>query len=184
MDKKIEYFDYVLFVFSIFAIIGLTFSFIDRFSTPAEFGTKDFNPFYEYYSNKGIQIILNIQSIFWLTIFSTLLFSLIKKRLNRQWLIIISIAAISLGILQWIEMWYGSTFYYGEVRDKQGLGVPIMSMILFSYVITKIQGIRNHYKLILILLVIALTYYIFHLFKDSWTLFYEIYIPGTSIPIR
>lgn len=183
MDGKIKYSEYVLFVFSIFAIIGLTFSFIDRFSTPTEFGTKDFNPFYEYYSNKGIQIILNIQSILWLTIFSTLLFSLIKKRLNRQWLIIIAIAAISLGILQWIEMWYGSTFYYGEVRDKQGLGVPIMSMILFSYVISRIQNFGKTYKSILIFIMIALTYLIFNMVKESWTLFYEIYIPGTSIPI-
>jgi len=24
-------------------------------------------------------------------------------------------------VLAWTELWYGSTFYYGEVRDKQGL---------------------------------------------------------------
>jgi hypothetical protein len=27
--------------------------------------------------------------------------------------------------LTWFEMWYGSTFYYGEVRDKQGLPVMV-----------------------------------------------------------
>ncbi len=27
--------------------------------------------------------------------------------------------------LTWIELWYGSTFYYGEVRDKQGLPLNV-----------------------------------------------------------
>jgi len=50
--------------------------------------------------------------------------------------------------LAWIELWYGSTFYYGEVRDKQGLpyGVnhfgPIGGFIFLSYVIWTIESKR------------------------------------------
>jgi hypothetical protein len=33
----------------------------------------------------------------------------------------LSLLAVAGTWLVWFELWYGSTFYYGEVRDKQGL---------------------------------------------------------------
>jgi hypothetical protein len=51
-------------------------------------------------------------------------------------------ASATLGaLLPWVEIWYGSTFYYGEVRDKQGLpfGVnnfgPIGTFCFLTYLI-------------------------------------------------
>jgi hypothetical protein len=40
-----------------------------------------------------------------------------------QWPITIALTILALAgtWLTWFELWYGSTFYYGEVRDKQGL---------------------------------------------------------------
>ena len=43
-------------------------------------------------------------------------------------------------ILPWLELWWGSTFYYGEVRDKQGLPNSVVNigtlgaLVLLGYI--------------------------------------------------
>lgn len=47
--------------------------------------------------------------------------------------------------LTWFELWYGSTFYYGEIRDKQGMPVGVNnlgalgSFCFLAYVIWRIN---------------------------------------------
>ncbi len=91
-------------------------------------------------------------------------------------------AILIVGLLQWIEMWYGSTFYYGEVRDKQGLGFPLASLLLMSYVGSNF--FRGKIKMTIGLISILLIHVIiFYLIKDQWRLYFDIFFPGTSIQL-
>ena len=58
----------------------------------------------------------------------------------------VTIAASLIGaLLTWLELWYGSTFYYGEVRDKQNLpfginnGGALGSVVFLTYIISRIR---------------------------------------------
>ena len=115
----------------IIAVIGI-FYFWD-FSTIKN--SQESNPFKNYITNSGIIKISTIQ--FCLSILMTaILTSKIgrkKKNTNRFQFFGLIIISIGLGIIPWIEMWYGSTFYYGELRDKQGLGFPLLSLFFLIY---------------------------------------------------
>jgi hypothetical protein len=52
-------------------------------------------------------------------------------------------SALIIAVLQWYELYYGSTFYYGEVRDKQGLGFPVLSSCMVTLIIWKINYSKN-----------------------------------------
>jgi hypothetical protein len=53
-------------------------------------------------------------------------------KLPRRALMLLALLA---AVLPWSELWYGTTFYYGEVRDKQALPVGIGNAgVLGSYV--------------------------------------------------
>ncbi len=89
----------------------------------------------EYLTNNGIIIVLTTQFIFAILMTAVLANKILKNGKAGNRIIIFGLMALSigLGIIPWIEMWYGSTFYYGEVRDKQGLGFPILSLIFLTY---------------------------------------------------
>ena len=48
-------------------------------------------------------------------------------------------SALTIGFLQWYELYYGSTFYYGEVRDKQGLMFPLLASLMVTLTIWKLN---------------------------------------------
>lgn len=97
-------------------------------------------PYKNYYANPGIFIISVLQIGFRL-VFIFFFFLLIIKRLKNNKSIFYLYLGVGLIIaaLQWFEYYYGSTFYYGEVRDKQGLWFPILSSSIITLIIWKID---------------------------------------------
>jgi hypothetical protein len=87
--------------------------------------------FSKYISNPGIvklEILRNVTTII-------ILLCIVSKlrNANNGKIITITIISLILGILPWLELWYGSTFYYGEMRDKQGLGFPYLPTLYLLY---------------------------------------------------
>lgn len=101
------------------------------------FAGEKVNPFYHYSSNYGVRVILMTSLVVSIVlVFATLLFLFSKKEKPILWIAQI-ISAIALAILHVIELYYSSTFYYGEVRDKQGSMFPYFSLILIGYAAIK-----------------------------------------------
>jgi len=97
------------------------------------------NPYKSYYANYGIQIIFVIA--FAARLLFLIMFYLIAFKENKSKSVqtVYLIAALSIGFLQWFELYYGSTFYYGEVRDKQGLMFPMLASIMFTLFVWKVN---------------------------------------------
>ncbi len=103
-------------------------------------GQNQTNPFNSYYSNSGIFSILISYLITSCLIILSFLF-LKKQTFSFRKIITLTyiISILTLAVLKWYELYYGSTFYYGEVRDKQGLNFPVFSSLLFALIIWKIN---------------------------------------------
>ena len=97
--------------------------------------SNEIHPFREYLTNNGIFKISTVQFILTILMILMLANKIHKKGKIENQILIYSLIFISivLGIIPWVEMWHGSTFYYGEVRDKQGLGFPKLSLIFMFY---------------------------------------------------
>jgi hypothetical protein len=132
------------------------------------------NPFEVYNNNQGIIVIslFNfILRIIFITCFLLLAFEKIKPK--RNILIVYIFSALTIGFLQWYELYYGSTFYYGEVRDKQGLTFPMLSSLMVTLIIWKINYSRTEksnlaLKLLLTILINSGLYFL-------WTEVYEVW---------
>lgn len=98
------------------------------------------SPFSTYNTHSGI-IRLSIASMMARMTFTVCFFLLTLEtyKQNSKILIIYLLSALLIGFLQWFELYYGSTFYYGEVRDKQGLTFPILASLLATFVIWKVN---------------------------------------------
>jgi hypothetical protein len=135
--------DLIIGTATILTILGFIF-YMDRFTLPNGYGT-DMNPFFTYDHNIGIITISSNKLLFSLIILATLTIWLINKRIiGKKAIIVLCLSSISIGLLSWIELWYGSTFYYGEVRDKQGLMFPFLSVLYFAYPIWNIKISKNN----------------------------------------
>jgi hypothetical protein len=61
-----------------------------------------------------------------------------------------SVLAVAGAWLTWFELWYGATFYYGEVRDKQGLPYNVNnfgvlgSFVFLAYLVWRVPFGRMH----------------------------------------
>jgi len=95
------------------------------------------NPFYDYHSNVGI-VAINLLAVAIDISLTIILIKAIKINVEEGiQLLAILVLSIVAASLVWVELWYGSTFYYGEVRDKQGLplgvnNLGILGSILFT----------------------------------------------------
>jgi hypothetical protein len=135
---KIKRLDYILIGISLIAVIGLILSCLNIFLPEQEYGAKGFDPYREYYTNKGIVLIFIARLSIWLTVCFLGIIWIKNKTIRPLIFNTLLILVLIIALLQWIELWYGSTFYYGEVRDKQGLGVPILSIMLQIYVLLRL----------------------------------------------
>ena len=68
-----------------------------------------------------------------------MLLGLDKFKQSNKVLTVYIFTALFIGFLQWYELYFGSTFYYGEVRDKQGLMFPILASLMVTLAIWKIN---------------------------------------------
>jgi hypothetical protein len=94
------------------------------------------DPYVKYYQNNMISNIQVIAICIDSIILTLVLFKVagLKNMIFSLGLMFFLLLAV---FLIWFELWYGSTFYYGEVRDKQGLpltlnNIGFVGSILFS----------------------------------------------------
>ncbi len=129
---KANTFETCLAIFTFLSLLLFIFVQFDLLSPT----TKN-NPFKEYYSNYWIRIIF-VFTLFTRALFIvTFLLLAFKEKKNYFINVVYLISAFIIGFLQWFELYYGSTFYYGEVRDKQGLSFPFLSAAMFTLIIWK-----------------------------------------------
>lgn len=114
------------------------------------------NPFKEFDNNAGI-IKISIASLITRTIFITcfLLLAFDKFKQNKKILVVYIFSALATGFLQWYELYYGSTFYYGEVRDKQGLMFPVLASFMVTLAIWKISYSKTENRNLTIKLILT-----------------------------
>ena len=174
--------DYILIGISAIAVIGLILSCMNMLLLEHEYVSKGFDPFREYYTNKGIILIFIARLIFWLSVCVLGIIWIKNKTIRPLYLNLLLLFILIIALLQWFELWYGSTFYYGEVRDKQGLGVPILSIVLQIYILLRLE-IKKRTLIGLISLIIIINYGIYSLVYENWKLYHDFYFPDTNIPI-
>ena len=169
---KANIFETVLASLTLLSLIGLGFYFYDLKNPDT---TQD-NPFKTYDTNAVI-INISISSFISRTIFliTFILLSLETYKDKKVIKIVYLSSALTIGFLQWCELYYGSTFYYGEVRDKQGLMFPILASFMATLVIWKInystQDNRNlTIKLIVTGLVNIALYFLWTKVYEPWNL--------------
>jgi len=176
MQSRIKKLDFILIGFSIIALILVGDYFLNILSPNADYyGTKGFDPFYKYDTNKGIILIQTVNFILWLGILLIGVAWTIKKNIDYKWVYVIFALCILLFISRWVEFWYGSTFYYGEIRDKQGLTFPIFRLCLVFYAIWRFKLELIDKKQIIIKTIVSilttLLFLGFYIAKyDVWTL--------------
>ena len=139
MESKIRKLDFILLGISIIALIDFFFYYWSVFSPNGDFGSRGFDPYYGYNSNGGIILIQTVNFVLWLGILLIGVAWTIKRNIDYKWVYVIFILCLLLFVSRWVEFWYGSTFYYGEVRDKQGLTFPIFRLCLAFYVIWRFK---------------------------------------------
>lgn len=138
-------------------ILNLTitlFAFLSTLHSLAFWGeaAQQHDPYKYYFQNQGIRIIhfaaLFTDTAIVLSMLAWAVTSESERRSSAYRGLALKAFALLGASLAWVELWYGSTFYYGEVRDKQGLpyGVnhfgPVGGFIFLSYVIWTIESKR------------------------------------------
>jgi hypothetical protein len=135
IKSRANIFETGLVVLTLLSVVGLGLYFYDTF-----FGPIDEDPFKTYNTNEGV-IKIATASIISRTIFIILFLVLLADTYHNSVFVksIYLLLALIIGLLQWYELYFGSTFYYGEVRDKQGLGFPLLASLMVTLVIWKIK---------------------------------------------
>lgn len=160
----------VILIFLSFVGLGEYFLNLNKIYTPSE------NPFQGYERNPGIvkiSIASAVSQFLFLGCYICLSFE--RNRNDIRLILLYIIAAISISFLRWYELYYGSTFYYGEVRDKQGLMFPVISSMLMALVALKCNYSRvekrNYTIKIALALLINIGLYVLWLqVQESWQL--------------
>jgi hypothetical protein len=145
-------FETALAILTFLSIVGLCFYFYDLNNS----NTTQDNPFQTFDNNPGI-IKISIASLFARSIFIIcfLLLALDKIKQNKNILTVYIFSALTIGFLQWYELYYGSTFYYGEVRDKQGLTFPLLASLMVTFVTWKINYSKTENRNLTIKLILT-----------------------------
>jgi hypothetical protein len=152
MKFKANIYESVLVAITLLSIIGLCFYFYELASPSL---TQD-NPFKIFDNNPGIikiSIASLILRIAFVSYFAILYIT--KSEPNRKILTVYLLAALAISFLQWFELYYGSTFYYGEVRDKQGLMFPVLASAMLTLVVWKINYPRVGKNSVIIKVILA-----------------------------
>ena len=143
------------------------------------------NPFFSYMQNDVIRTIYHVSVIleFFVAISSVLIAFKIEQNLSWRFLFPVITISIMISFLIWYELYFGSTFYYGEVSDKQSLFISTNSFGVYGSTVylnyALILGIfknPNFMKLksILIIalgvLVYVIQYIFFKIMEEPWRL--------------
>jgi len=149
---KTNIFETALATLTFLSIVGLCFYFYDL-NNPNP--TQD-NPFKTFDNNPGI-IKIYIASLIMRIVFivSFLLLAFDKFKQDKKILTVYLFSALTIGFLQWYELYFGSTFYYGEVRDKQGLMFPVLASFMVTLVVWKINYSQTESSNLIIKLILT-----------------------------
>jgi hypothetical protein len=124
---------------TLLSIVGICFYFYEVINPSP---VQD-NPFRVFDTNPGIikiSVASLISRIIFIICFVILYAS--KYQSNKVVLAVYLLAALVVGFLQWFELYYGSTFYYGEVRDKQGLMFPVLASAMVTLIVWKVDYLK------------------------------------------
>ena len=169
---KTNIFETALALLTLLSIVGLSIYFYNLDNTDS---LHD-NPFKRFDNNPGI-INISIASLISRIIFIIcfLLLGFDKFRLDRKILTAYIITALIIAFLQWFELYYGSTFYYGEVRDKQGIMFPILASFMVTLAIWKInysmeENLNLTLRLILTGVINVALFFLWTQLNEQWNL--------------
>ena len=169
---KANIFEVVLVILTLFSVVILCIYFYDIINP----NPQQDNPFKTFDNNPGI-IKISIASLVARIIFILCFFLLAVDKLknDKKILTLYIVCALAIAFLQWFELYYGSTFYYGEVRDKQGLMFPLLASFMVTLAIWKINysktGNRNLIiKLILTGVINVGLYFLWTQVYEPWNL--------------
>ncbi|EKO52314.1 hypothetical protein LEP1GSC132_2080 [Leptospira kirschneri str. 200803703] len=155
---------------SLFLIFASVFLWIARY-----WKENDWNdPFSIYFQNLGILVL------FWLSVVVSIFIPIliaIRNRMNFP-KFTLQVFIIVAAILPWTEMYWGSTFYYGEIRDKSGLPLntiffgPIGSgfalFALFTEGFWKEKALRL--KFIFFIFVVIFEFLLWFILRHPWNM--------------
>lgn len=142
-------------------------------------------PFFNYMQNDVIRTIYHVSITLKVIVAVLSVLIAINIEQNVSWMILFPVIAISLilSFLIWYEIYYGSTFYYGEVRDKQALFFSTNSfgvygstvylnyaLILGIFYNSKFLKLKSISIILLGILVYAIQYSFFRLMEEHWRL--------------
>ena len=133
---NLNIFEIIIASLTLLSLAGLCFYFYDILFP--DFSQN--NPFETFNNDPGIikiSIASFVARIIFILSFISLVFDKFKQ--NKIILGIYISSALIIAFLQWYELYYGSTFYYGEVRDKQGLMFPVLASLMLTLSIWKIN---------------------------------------------
>ncbi|WP_455498713.1 hypothetical protein [Coprobacter sp.] len=138
--KKIRIIDYVLLVWCLFMVVLGIISSYEVDNIP------ETDIFYLFYTNTGVEVFGIVDLALYMISSAVLLGSVIKKGFSRNSLIILAIVLVLLIVEAWIFLWYTSTFYYGEIRDKQGTWFPWIDLVYIYYLVWLLPLKRMKYN--------------------------------------
>jgi hypothetical protein len=172
IKSPLQFLETGLSVLVLLSLVGLGLYFFDLMSPEPTAN----DPFATYNTNRGI-IRISTASLVARALFITmfLLMTATHYRSSRVVKSVYLFSALLIAFLQWYELYYGSTFYYGEVRDKQGLMFPYLASLCVTLVIWKInyskaESLNMSVKIILTITVNIGLYIFWRIVYDSWKL--------------
>jgi fumarate reductase subunit C len=108
-------------------------------------GYSAHEPFAEYVANPGVRLIGVIALVADLALVGSVVVWRVRTALVAKAQLTIVLAATTAALLPWVELWWGSVSYYGEVRDKQGLPWSVVhfgptgTFLFATYLILRIK---------------------------------------------
>jgi hypothetical protein len=105
-------------------------------------------PYQDYYRHPCIRAVNLMAMSLDLVILQVVAFWHRARLQKRSAILLLALLALTGAVLPWFELWYGSTFYYGEVRDKQGLpflvnnGGALGSFVFLTYLLWRLPSGR------------------------------------------
>jgi len=161
----------VILVLSLFVFMNL--SEINILSNPYS------NPLKMYTDNSVISFVYKAAVVFDLSLLSLLIFLLVykNKSLEKQTInirIAIVINVLILLFLIWFEIYYGSTFYYGEVQRSINNGGLLGSIMFCFFILSlfELRKMKQKTKFMLFslysIMILLIHYYLYEALKFKW----------------
>ncbi|MGH1365971.1 MAG: hypothetical protein ACRBF0_20600 [Calditrichia bacterium] len=139
------------------------------------------NPYFEYYANPVIRLLVFGAIVIDLLIIFSIVSLKQSGATSALRIMVLLLIVVAIGLI-WTELWFGSTFYYGEVRDKQGLPFSVnnfglLGSVLFTaYFVWLLPTDKKKspwitaLKLIIIIALISGQIALFNSLEEAWKL--------------